>query len=261
MLACPDEPQLKDRTGSAATRPCPAPPGPPPRDAAAQVESAFMSASPTPTRRPHPVLALLGRALEAALERVLALDPDTRTRVAALDGRAITIDFAGNSGRPAPALRLIVDGGRLRVGPAFEGDSALRVAATPASLLALAFARDRDDALAPGRVQIAGDAELARRLEQIAARCAPDFDEAFARVFGDVAGAQVARVLRGAFACSRDSARSFAQDAAGFLTEEGRDLVARAELEQFLDDVDAARERADRLAARVERLRRAGTRA
>lgn len=220
-----------------------------------------MSASPAPSRRPNPVLAVLGRALESALNRALALDPDTRARLAALDGRAVTLDFAGGSGRPAPALRLVVDGERLCVGPAFDGESALRVAATPASLLALAFARGRADALAPGRVQIAGDAELARRLEQIANRFAPDVDEAFARAFGDIAGPRIARTFRAAFAWSRDSAKSLARDAAEFLTEEGRDLVARAELEQFLDDVDAVRERTDRLAARVERLRRGNARA
>lgn len=222
-----------------------------------------MSASPAPSRRPNPVLAVLGRALESALNRALALDPETRAQVAALDGRAVTLDFAGGSGRPAPALRLAVDGERLRVGPAFEGESALRVAATPSSLvaLALAHARGRDGALAPGRVQIAGDAELARRLERIAGRFEPDVDEAFARAFGDIAGPRLARAFRAAFAWSRESAQALARDAAEFLTEEGRDLVARAELDAFLDDVDTLRERGDRLAARVERLRRGIARA
>jgi len=64
----------------------------------------------------------------------------------------------------------------------------------------------------------------------------------------------IARAFRGAFAWSRKSAASLARDTAEFLTEEGRDLVARAELDTFLDDVDAVRERADRLAARVGRL-------
>mgnify|MGYP006914497967 CR=1 FL=1 len=48
----------------------------------------------------------------------------------------------------------------------------------------------------------------------------------------------------------------FARDAAEFLSEEGRDLVPRAELDAFLDEVDEVRERGDRLAARVERLAR-----
>jgi ubiquinone biosynthesis protein UbiJ len=214
-----------------------------------------MSDVSAPARTRNPLLSALGRALEGVLNRVVALDPETRARLAALDGRAITLDLAGAT--PAgqgPALRIAVVGDRLQVGPAFEGESALRVAATPGSLIALAIARARDGDLPPGRLQIAGDAELARRLEQIATRFAPDVDEAFARVFGDVIGVQLARALRRALAWSQRSAQAFAHDAAEFLTEEGRDLVARGELDRFLDEVDALRERGDRLDARVQRL-------
>ena len=84
--------------------------------------------SPLP-RRPNPLLGVLGRALESVLNRAIDLDPDTRARLDDLDGRAVTLDLAGSSGQMAPALRLAVEAGRLRVGPAFEGDSALRVRA------------------------------------------------------------------------------------------------------------------------------------
>src|SRR5690606_35823938 len=106
----------------------------------------------------------------------------------------IAIDFKG----AAPSMRIAVDGACLRVGPAADGGGALRIATTPGALLRLALARGRDHALAPGSVEIAGDAELARRLERIATDFAPDFDEAFARAFGDVAGFRMARAVRGA---------------------------------------------------------------
>jgi ubiquinone biosynthesis protein UbiJ len=208
-------------------------------------------------RTENPLLAVAGRAFEAALNRAIDLDPDTRQRLAALDGRALSVDFAGAG---VPALRIVVDRDRLRVGPASGGASALRVGATPSALLALALARGRDGALPPGRIDIAGDAELARRIEQIATRFAPDFDAVFARVFGDVAGFQIARALRRALAWLRESARSLAADSAEFLAEEGRDLVARAELEEFLDAVDDVRERGERLEARVRRLGAPGMR-
>jgi len=49
---------------------------------------------------------------------------------------------------------------------------------------------------------------------------------------------------------------SFSQ---GYVTEESRDVVARAELDAFHDEVDALRDDAARLAARIERLRAATT--
>lgn len=202
------------------------------------------------TRLPNPLLAVLGRTLESTLNRVIDLDAQTMTRIAALDGRSLTLDIRGT----ALSMRITAAAGRLRIGPAFAAPSALRVAATPAGLLALAFAHGGDGALPPGRIEIAGDAELARRLEQIATEFTPDFDAAFARVFGDVAGFQIARGVRCGLAWMRRSAHATARDAAEFLTEEGRDGVAKAELETFLDAVDALREHADRLDARVRRI-------
>jgi len=82
----------------------------------------------------------------------------------------------------------------------------------------------------------------------------PDVEEAFAQTFGDVLGVPLVRGLRRAFDFSRDSVQALAQDTADFLREERRDLVAPAEMKQFLDDVDALRERADRLDARTRQL-------
>lgn len=202
-------------------------------------------------RTPHPVLARLGRLLEAALNRAVALDVDTRQKLAALDGRAVAVEFRGTP----LALRLAVDGAALRVGPAFGGDSALRVAASPASFLALALRRGSDESsIPPGKVDISGDAELARRLEKLASGYAPDIEEAFAKTFGDVIGVPLARVLTGALRTARERGQRFVQDGAEYLVEESRDLVAPGEMHEFLDEVDALRDRGERLAARVQRL-------
>ena len=106
----------------------------------------------------------------------------------------------------------------------------------------------------PGKVEISGDAELARRIEKLLRGFRPDIEEAFARTFGDVLGVPLARALHSAFAWTRESAQSFAQDSAAFLRDDTRDLVAPAEVDALLDDIDALRERADRIAARVQRV-------
>ncbi|HUD42855.1 MAG TPA: SCP2 sterol-binding domain-containing protein [Dokdonella sp.] len=201
------------------------------------------------TRPPSRTLSALGRLLETAIEHALSLDPDSRARVAALDGRSVTLRFRGTS----LALRATVRDARLQIGPARDGASELELEATPGTWLAMAAARG-GGVLPPGRVQIAGDAELARRLEQILGGFAPDTDEAFARVFGDVAGFQLARLARRGAGWARAAARALVRDGADYLVEEDRSLVARAEMESFLDEVDALREGSDRLHARVRRL-------
>ncbi|MFB5207477.1 hypothetical protein ABGA94_16900, partial [Stenotrophomonas sp. 3diitr2024] len=46
------------------------------------------------------------------------------------------------------------------------------------------------------RVRVAGDAELARRLQQLAKGFDPDWQQPFVSVFGEVLGVQVANTLR-----------------------------------------------------------------
>jgi ubiquinone biosynthesis protein UbiJ len=105
-----------------------------------------------------------------------------------------------------------------------------------------------------GKVRINGDAELARTLQHLAQRFDPDWEKPFADLLGPIIGPQVARVLREAFQAGAGFARGFSRDAADYLTEESRDVVGRAELAAFHDDVDDLRDRAERLAARFARL-------
>ncbi len=201
-------------------------------------------------RQTKPHLVRLGTLLEGALNRAVALDTDVGTSLCALEGRRIGVELRGLN----LALAITVHEGKLRVGPHWQCARDLNLRAAPASLLAFALRRGEDTPLAPGQVEISGDAQLARTLETIARNYRPDFEEAFARIFGDVLGVPLARAFAGAFAYARETAQALAQDAAEFLREESRDLIAPAEMEQFLDDVDRLRERTDRLAVRVQRL-------
>jgi ubiquinone biosynthesis protein UbiJ len=65
---------------------------------------------------------------------------------------------------------------------------------------------------------------------------------------------QFANAARSALQQAQRGAQDLAQSAAEFVTEESRDVVPRAELEAFYDDVDALRDDVERIAARVARL-------
>lgn len=193
-----------------------------------------------------------GRALEAALNRALALDEDTRAGLAALDGRSIALTLDS----PPLALRVAVDGDALRVGPVGDADRAdLSVRSTLGGLLRQLPVFRRDDAPPVGQLRIEGDAELARRLQRMAERFDPDWARPFTAVFGDVIGMQVANGIAFALRSARHAGKEFAGSAADYLTEESRDVVGREELAAFHDDVDAIRDDVERVAARIDRLR------
>ena len=207
------------------------------------------------TQRPSPLdflKPLAGRALQAALNRALALDPETRDGLRALDGRRVVLHIAA----PPLAMQVRVVGDQLQVGAVdADGEPDLGVRATLGGLLSQLPFFKRDDAPAVGRMRIEGDADLARRLQKLAQRFDPDWQQPFATVFGDVVGVQVANALAGGVRQARDMAGALAMNAAEFITEESRDVVPRDELNAFHDDVDTLRDDVERAAARVSRLR------
>lgn len=188
-----------------------------------------------------------GKLLEAALNRALSLDAQSRDELARLDGRSVELHLAA----PPLALRLQVDGPRLQVGPvAAEPD--LSVRSSLGGLLGqLPPLRDAGGV---GRMRIEGDAELAQRLQRLAQRFDPDWQQPFAQVFGEVLGVQIANAIAAGLRQAQVLARDGAQATAEYLTEESRDIVPAAELAAFHDDVDALRDDVERLGARLARL-------
>lgn len=217
------------------------------------------------TASPFDWKPLAGRALEAALNRAVALDPDTRDALQALDGRSVVL--ALDAAESPLAMRLQVAGTQLRVGPVdAEQTPDLAVRSTLGGMLSFGMQsllpkllgkRDDDEAAVPvGRMRIEGDAELARRLQRLAERFDPDWQQPFTAIFGDVLGVQIANGVAAALRQARTGGQKFAESAAEYLTEESRDVVPRAELDAFHDDVDTLRDDTERLAARIARLQK-----
>lgn len=204
--------------------------------------------------RPSPfdsLKPLAGRALEIALNRVVALDPDTRTGLEKLEGKRIELALEA----PAIALSITARDGRLEIGPpdaASEPDLGLR--STLGGLLSqLPFAKPADSTPV-GKLRIQGDAELARTLQRLADNFDPDWEKPFADALGPLLGPQAARLLREALRSGSQLARNLARDTAEYLIEESRDVLGKSELSAFHDDVDALRDDVERIAARISRL-------
>lgn len=198
--------------------------------------------------RPDPLRARAGAWLEGILNHLLALDPDRAAELVRFSGRRIVVELRGFD----LAFALHVREQHLAVEPA--GPTAdLRLRATPVALVAHAWRRG---AAPLGTIEIAGDLELARALERWLSDFAPELEELCARAFGDVLGVPLARALAATFHGLRRTSAALLRDSAEYLTHESGDLVAPAELEDFLDAVDELSERSERLAARVAEIGR-----
>ena len=204
----------------------------------------------TPVALPSLVKSTLGRMLGVVLNRAVALDPELPAQLRPLEGRRLEFHLTA----PPLAFAATLREGRFEIGPvASEEESDLSLSTSLGALFSQLLP-GRDAAPTVGRMRISGDAELARLLQGLGQRYDPDIEGLFVSVFGDVLGVQLARAVKQGLDAVREGGKAFARDGAEFLTEESRDVVAKAELESFHDDVDGLRDAVERLERRMRRL-------
>jgi len=103
-------------------------------------------------------------------------------------------------------------------------------------------------------VQIRGDAEIANLYRQLFALAKPDWEEELSRWIGDMPARRLSQVARSIRGWARRTRRTAGENIAEYLQEEGRDLISKPELEEFLHGVDEVREATDRIEARLARI-------
>ena len=192
---------------------------------------------------------LLCAALEIALNRYLALEPAVQAELGRLKDRCIALHAQG----PDWEFYVCPNQAGVTVLDAWPGKPDVRISAPPTALLRRAFGGA--EAGVPG-VQVEGDADLLQRFSKLLAKVGFDPEEWLARWVGGGAAHRINQGLRDLLGWGRRSAATLALDTAEYLREETRDLVHRADVERWMAGVDALRERADGLAARLARFER-----
>ena len=103
-------------------------------------------------------------------------------------------------------------------------------------------------------VQIRGDAEIANLYRDLFAAARPDLEEELSRWVGDMPARHLSLLAKSVRTWARRARRTAGENIAEYLQEEGRDLVTKTEMEEFLRGVDGVRESIDRIEARLIRL-------
>ena len=200
---------------------------------------------------PDPLL----RPLESLLNRNIAGSSRARGLLAQVAGKSLEIKVAATPFR----IRIEAAKDRIAIGRGGDAPADATIEGTPLSLARLA-APDAAQAFRSGGLQITGDAEIGQGFQKLFAAAQPDFEEELSRVTGDAFAHHLASLAHGVMRFGLKARDTFVQNVAEYLTEEGRDVPAKFEVEEFLAGVDAIREATDRLEARLEQLERPRTR-
>ena len=190
-------------------------------------------------------------ALESALNRALALDPGSATALEPLTDCVFALHCT------VPPIDIYLQPGSegIRLMGVHEGPVTTSVRGEASDFTALATSTDPTATLINGRLELEGDSAPLIELQQILTNLDMDWEEPLVTALGDVAGHQVAQILRAAFSWGTQASSSLTRQLDEFIHEEARLSPPRLELDDFYREVQELGLRVDRLQSRTQRLR------
>jgi ubiquinone biosynthesis protein UbiJ len=189
-------------------------------------------------------------SVEALLNRNIDASSAGLELARRLSGTCIQVDVGGWT-----RIRAGVSGHRLGLTTGDDSPADAHITGSFAALMKLLTAPV--SGAGSGRAaQIRGDAEIADRYRELFALARPDLEEELSRFVGDLPARRIAQLARHGAAWMRGAGRTARENLSEYLQEESRALVNHTEYDEFLRGVDAARETADRIEARLAGLER-----
>jgi len=197
-----------------------------------------------------PATAAWLASAEALLNRCIDSSAQALRLARRLEGTSLQVDVEGIT-----RIRASAHQGRLALLAVSDSAADAVISGSLPALLQLLKGGANRESGAPA-AQIRGDAEIANRYRELFMLARPDPEEELSRWIGDFPARRVSLFARRALEFSRQVRRTAGENIAEYLQEEGRDLVNKTELEEFLRHVDALRETADRIEARLALVER-----
>ncbi len=194
-------------------------------------------------------LESLLRPLTRLINRRIAMTTPARELCEQLEGKVIAVRVRNT----ALAMYVRVDASELALLGSYDSEPD---AAITGSLLTLAQigGESGEAAVREGSLELTGDAAVARDFQRLLRYGKPDLEEELSGLVGDVAAHEIGRFARRLGRWGQEARETMRQNLSEYLQEESRALPTRFEVEEFRERVEALRDDAARLHARLERL-------
>ena len=197
----------------------------------------------------------LAATLQTAANQFLNLDPNAKTRLHALAGKVLAVEF---SDLPL-TLYFLPTNDDLQIFSQYDGVVDTHLRGSSLQLLSMGASARPGESLFKGEVSIEGDIDLGQQFQTILRNLDIDWEERLSYVVGDVAAHKLGNAARGLVQWSRQAAQSLQDNLGEYLKFEANSVPARFEIDRFQQQVDTLRDDVERLQARIERLNRAAS--
>jgi len=190
--------------------------------------------------------------LEGAVNRALSLAPEARAELSTLADTVFALHCT------APEFQVYLQPGEqgVRLMGIYDGEITTSVSGEASDFAELATSTDPTATLINGKLELEGDSAALIELQQILGRMDIDWEAPLVDTLGDVAGHQLAEMLRSAFSWGKQATTSLTRQLNEFIHEEARLSPPRLELEDYYRDVQELVMQVERLASRTQRLRK-----
>lgn len=198
------------------------------------------------------------RLIQKALNTYLALDPETPERLRGLEGKVVTLDFGQFPLQchlffSEKGITLQSDWTEEKASPAIQADTIIR--GTPLRLLQMAWSRDARKQFFADDVSIQGNLELGQQVIDLFDQLEIDWEEIASQWIGDISAHQLGQFSRKLQSWMQHTCNTLLQNVNDYVHEEVDFFPSKFALQDFFAEVDALREDADRLEARLEQLK------
>jgi len=187
------------------------------------------------------------KPLEMALNHALRFDMESHEQLQRFASRSIRIDITNLN--IAVIARFTDD--QIQLEMAEEHVADLMIKADSFALLKLL---KQPDSLFSNQIQILGDVQFAKQLQDWQQQFDFDWEQQLARITGDTVAYPLAQSLRRGFDWLKYNRSEFEQSVAEYLREESHYLPDKSQTTRFMQNVDLLRADTDRLEARIKRL-------
>ncbi len=190
-------------------------------------------------------------ALQKAINRALALDPDTLPKIKALDGKVLEMIVS-----PLDVqffMHFTQNGIALLAHYADTPDTTIH--SSPLGLIRLSLLpSSKVRSLFNDQIKMSGNTEFGQAVKQLFDGIDIDWEGHLAHFTGDVVAHQVGRFVRRGRQFKRSLKTSIKQNLGEYVQEEARLSPPREELEDFMNDIDDLTLRVERLNAHINQL-------
>ncbi len=199
-----------------------------------------------------PLLIPLLGAMEAGLNQLFAMDPDSLISLSRFKGRIIALHISDIE----QCLYFFPDTSGVQIISHYEGqaDTIISGSLLTFARMAMSSEKEKTQAIFKGDISISGDIALGQHFQALFKQLDIDWEEHISHITGDVIAHSLGNIARGLLGWGKQTLNTLSMDASEYVQYESKDIASTPELEYFSERIDRIRSDVDRAEARVNRL-------